>query len=137
LRVEYRPTRHNGPWIHKLVQVSENKETGEVKETWVPVCSPFGAVALLVLKDADEAYGLRVAVRDMRGVTRFVEFERGDQARLGGSEVRARLRAAGLRFEQDGETVSLQLLSAANPQTVTSTVHRAGWHWPGSMFTTE
>jgi hypothetical protein len=136
LRVEYRPGRHNGVWIHKIA-LRENRETGEKEEVATPVCSPFGAVALLVLKDLDEAYGLRVAVRDMNGGSRIVEFDRADLARLAASEIRARLMAAGLRIEQDGDSIVAQLLKAAKPITVISAVHRAGWHQRDLIFTTE
>ena len=136
LRVEYRRTRSNGIWIHKIA-LRENKDTGEKEEIATPVCSPFGTVALLVLKDADEAYGLRVAVRDLNGGSRIVEFDRADLARLAASEIRARLMAAGLRIEQDGDSVAVQLLKATNPQTVITTVQRSGWHQPDLMFTTE
>jgi hypothetical protein len=136
LRVEYRPTRRNGVWIHKIA-LRENKDSGEKEEIATPVCSPLGAVALLVQKDADEAYGLRVAVRDLNGGSRIVEFDRADLARLAASEIRARLMATGLRIEQDGDSIAVQLLKAANPQTVITTVQRSGWHQPDLMFTTE
>lgn len=135
LRVEYRPSRHNGVWIHKIA-LRETKD-GEKQEVATPVCSPFGAVALLVPTDADEAYGLRVAVRDMNGGSRIVEFDRADLARLAASEIRARLMAAGLRIEQDGDSIVAQLLKAAKPITLIGAVHRAGWHRRDLIFTTE
>ena len=46
---------------------------------------------------------LRVCVQDMGGQPRAVDFDRAELARLGASEIRARLLEAGLRVEGDGE----------------------------------
>jgi hypothetical protein len=126
LRVEYGLTRHNGIWIYKIV-LKETK-TGEIEEIHTAVCSPFGVVALLDIQDAGgKADGLRVHVRGRDGKPHTVDFECAGLARVAGSDIRARLMEAGLRVEQDGEFVAVQLCKAANPSTLVKTVVKSGW----------
>jgi hypothetical protein len=127
LRVEFRYTPRDEIWAHKWGEKS-NQETGERFESWTPIASPMGVVALLQLAEEDDAYGLRVLVEDMSGKPRTVDFERGELARLGASEIRARLFAAGLRVESDGENICIQFLKAARPATLVTIVSRPGWH---------
>jgi hypothetical protein len=49
----------------------------------------------------------------MSGRSRVVDLDRAELARLGASEIRARLLEAGLRFENEGENVVVQALKAA------------------------
>lgn len=126
LRVESEVTRHNGIWIYKIV-LKETK-TGELEEIHTAVCSPFGVVALLDIQDADgKADGLRVHVRGRDGKPHTVDFECAGLARVAGSDIRARLMEAGLRVEQDGEFVAVQLCKAANPSTLVKAVVKSGW----------
>ena len=78
--------------------------------------------------DQQGAYGLRVTVRGMDGHPRAVEFDRAGLARMGASEIRAHLFAAGLRVEHDGEIVAVQALKAADPSVEIVVVSRPGWH---------
>ena len=97
----------------------------------------MGVSALLKMANEDDAYALRVLVQDMSGEPRIVDFQRGELARLGASEIRARLFAAGLRVEGDGENVCVQLLKAAKPPTIITVVSRPGWHrLPELVFVT-
>ena len=107
------------------------------KEVWLPVSSPLGVPALLRMADADDAYGLRVLVQDMSGQPRAVDFDRAELARLGASEIRARLLEAGLRVEGEGESVVVQVLKAAKPRDWIIVVSRPGWHrLPEPVFVT-
>ena len=98
LRVEFRCTRSGEIWVHKFVGEKTQNNTDLRTENWAPVVSPMGVSALLQMANEDDAYGLRVVVQDMRGEPRIVDFQRGELARLGASEIRARLFAAGLRM---------------------------------------
>ena len=137
LRLEYRRTRSGEIWVHKLAREENDMESGEKVAVWTPVSSPFGVKALLRLADADDAYGLRVSLQDMSGHPRAVDLDRAELARLGASEIRARLLEAGLRVEGDGESVVLQALKAAKPSDTIIVVARPGWHrLPEPIFVT-
>jgi hypothetical protein len=137
LRLEYRRTRSGEIWVHKFAGEKSDMETGEKVVVWIPVSSPFGVPALLRRADADDAYGLRVSVQDMSGQPRAVDFDRSELARLGASEIRARLLEAGLRVEADGEAVVVQVLKAAKPSDCIIVVSRPGWHrLPETVFVT-
>src|SRR5205807_2026378 len=111
--------------------------SGEKVPIWTPISSPFGVPALLRMADADDAYGLRVSVEDMSGEPRAVDFDRAELARLGASEIRARLLEVGLRVEADGEAVVVQALKAAKPSDFIIVVSRPGWHrLPKPVFIT-
>jgi uncharacterized protein (DUF927 family) len=70
----------------------------------------------------------------MDGQPRPVDFDRAGLARMGASEIRAHLFAAGLRVENDGEVVAVQALKAADPTLEVTVVSRPGWHLlPGSV----
>ena len=60
--------------------------------------------------DQADAYGLRMTVQEwMAGKPRAVDFDLGAALpRMGASELRAKLFAAGLRAEADGEAVAVQ-----------------------------
>jgi hypothetical protein len=93
--------------------------------------------ALLRMVDADDAYGLRVSLQDMSGQPRAVDLDRAELARLGASEIRARLLGAGLRVEGDGEAVVLQALKAAKPSDSVIVISQPGWHrLPEPIFVT-
>src|SRR5712671_646376 len=73
----------------------------------------------------------------MSGQPRAVDFDRAELARLGASEIRARLLEAGLRVEADGESVVVQVLKAAKPSDCIIVVSRPGWHrLPEPVFVT-
>jgi hypothetical protein len=67
-------------------------------------------------------------VQGMDGKPRPIDFERGALARMGASELRAKLFAAGLRAEDDGEHVVVKALKAADPASEITVVSRPGWH---------
>lgn len=124
--------------VHKLIGTEKNALTGEEQELLVPVSTPFGVPARLRLADRADAYGLRVVVEDMAGQRRSVDFDRADLARMGASEIRARLFEAGLRTEAEGETLVVQALKAAAPEREIVVLRRPGWHrlpdLPGPVF---
>jgi len=99
LRLEYQPTKGGEIWVNKLAGEGSDVGSGEKVQVWIPISSPFGVPALLRMADADDAYGRRVLVEDMSGQPRAVDFDRAELARLGASEIRARLLEAGLRVE--------------------------------------
>jgi Domain of unknown function (DUF927)/Toprim domain len=107
------------------------KSTGRDKlgnERWQAMATPFGAVARLRYLDHDEAFGLRVHLDAMDGRIRAVDFDRAALARLGASEIRAALFSAGLRSENDGDQLAVQILKAADPADEILVVSRPGWH---------
>jgi Domain of unknown function (DUF927) len=137
LRLEYRFTRGGEVWVHKLVGEKSDVARGEEVAVWAPVCSPVGVPALLRKADEDDTYGLRVCVQDMSGQPRTVDFDRAELARLGASEIRARLLEAGLRVEGDGESIVTRVLKAAKPSDCITVVSRPGWHrLPEPVFVT-
>ncbi len=97
-------------------------------ERWQAMTTPFGAVARLRYLDHDEAFGLRIHIDAMDGRIRAVDFDRAALARLGASEIRAALFSAGLRSENDGDQVAVQILKAADPKDEILVVSRPGWH---------
>jgi hypothetical protein len=123
LRLAYRHTRSGRIMVHKYA--GKNK-TG--REIWLPVASPVGVPFRLRYIDEVDVYGLRVVVQAMDGKPRSIDFERGRLARMGASELRAKLFAAGLRTEDDGEHVVVKALKAADPVSEITVVSRPGWH---------
>jgi hypothetical protein len=123
LTLAYRHTRLDRIMVHKYA--GQDKEGEEI---WLPVTSPVGVPFRLRYIDEAEAYGLRVVVQGMDGKPRHIDFERGALARMGASELRARLFAAGLRSEDDGEHVVVKALKAADPASEITVVSRPGWH---------
>ena len=123
-RVRYFHTANGRVWLHKYVGV--DKLTGD--EQWTPIATPFGVPALLRYADQADAYGLRVVVQDMAGRARAVDLERGALARMGGSDIKAKLFEAGLRVEQDGDSIAVTVLKAAEPTAEIVVVSRPGWH---------
>jgi hypothetical protein len=123
LSLAYQHTRTGKVMVHKYV--GKDKEGNEV---WLPIATPLGVPARLRAADQQGAYGLRVTVRGMDGHPRAVEFDRAGLARMGASEIRAHLFAAGLRVEHDGEIVAVQALKAADPSAEIVVASRPGWH---------
>jgi hypothetical protein len=76
--------------VHKYAGKDEEKN-----EIWLPIATPLGVPARLRAVDQEGAYGLRVTVRGMDRQPRAVEFDRARLARMGASEIRAHLFAAG------------------------------------------
>jgi hypothetical protein len=64
----------------------------------------------------------------MDGRIRAVDFDRAALARLGASEIRAALFSAGLRSENDGDQLAVQILKGADPADEILVVSRPGWH---------
>jgi hypothetical protein len=123
LTLRYQHTRSGRIMVHKYA--GKDKEGEEI---WLPVTSPVGVPFRLRYIDEAEAYGLRVVVQGMDGKSRPIDFERGALARMGASELRAKLFAAGLRAEDDGEHVMVKALKAADPASEITVVSRPGWH---------
>lgn len=98
------------------------------QDRWEAVASPFGSVARLRYMDHDEAFGLRVHVEAMDARVRAVDFDRASLARVGASEIKGALFAAGLRTESDGDALAVQILKAADPADEIVVVSRPGWH---------
>src|SRR5262249_26245886 len=111
----------------KAQRTTERRMTNK-SEIWTPIASPMGVSALLQMANEGDAYGLRVLVQDMCGRPRAVDFELSEISRLCASEIRARLFAAGLRVEGEGENICVQLLKAAKPAPLITVVSRPGWH---------
>ena len=53
---------------------------------WLPIATPFSIPARLRHLDHEDAYGLRVVVRDMQNMPRNVDFPRAALARQGAGE---------------------------------------------------
>ena len=123
LTLDYRHTRSGKIMVHKYA--GKDKEGEEI---WLPVTSPVGVPFRLRYIDEAEGYGLRVVVQGMDGKPRPIDFERGALARMGASELRAKLFASGLRAEDDGEHVVVKALKAADPASEITVVSRPGWH---------
>ncbi|WP_147041171.1 toprim domain-containing protein, partial [Skermanella aerolata] len=121
-RLCYRHMPGGDIWVHKVTRISSGEET------MVPVFSPLGVIAMLRHADQDDAYGLRVAVQDMSGQPRLVDFDRADLGRMNGVEIKAALFEAGLRVEADGEAIVVAILKAAKPTREMVVVSRPGWH---------
>jgi hypothetical protein len=127
LRVEYRHTQSGEIWLHRFVKTVEDKETGEVTETWTPVCTPMTPAAFLRMIDANNTYALRMMVADTDGGTCFIDFNRGDLVLLGASEIRFRLLEAGLRVANSGEMTIVEILKQVKPPIEIVGVSRSGW----------
>ena len=123
MTLAYRHTRSGRIMVHKYA--GKDKEGEDV---WLPVATPFGVPARLRYIHEAEAYGLRVVVQAMDGHPRALDLERGALARMGASELRAKLFASGLRAEDDGEHVVVKALKAADPASEITVVSRPGWH---------
>jgi hypothetical protein len=123
LSLAYQHTRTGKIMVHRYAGKDEEKN-----DIWLPIATPLGVRARLRAVDQQGAYGLRVTVRGMDGQPRAVEFDRAGLARMGASEIRAHLFAAGLRVENDGEVVAVQALKAADPSVEIVVVSRPGWH---------
>ena len=123
MTLAYQKTRSGSILVHKYA--GKDKEGEDV---WLPVATPFGVPARVRHADQADAYGLRVAVQDMNGRPRALEFDRAALPRMGATEIRAQLFAAGLRTEAEGEAIAVQALKAANPSREIILVSRPGWH---------
>jgi hypothetical protein len=119
----YRHTRSGRIMVHKYAGKDREEE-----DIWLPVATPFGVPARLRYADQQRSYGLRVIVEGMDGLPSPIDFDRAALARMGASEIRALLFAAGLRVEGDGEVVAVQALKAADPALEITVVSRPGWH---------
>jgi hypothetical protein len=122
---DYQYTHQNEIWVHKLVE-EKDKETGEVKQVWIPIASPFGVPAWLQRGDAEDAHGLRVLVEGMDGQQRSIDIERAELAEHYGSKIRSQLMQAGLRASTRGQGEILTLLELAKPCESIIIVSRPG-----------
>lgn len=112
--------------LHKVVARRANG--GELTDVSIPVSTPFSVTARLRHADMADAYGLRVLVQDMDGRPRQIDLDRSDLARSAAQEVRAKLLAAGLRFEDDGERIAIAVCKASDPDHEIIMVNQPGWH---------
>jgi hypothetical protein len=119
--------------VHKVVGLRTDPISGVTKRQVVPVATPFGISARLRYADQHDAYGLRCVVQDMNGQWRAVDFDRAELPKLGASEIRSKLFAAGLRTEADGELVAVQCLKAADPECEIVVLRRPGWQEAASV----
>jgi phage/plasmid primase-like uncharacterized protein len=123
LLVDYRHASDGSVRVYKNVGKDRRGQ-----DRWEAVATPFGPVARLRYMDHDEAFGLRVHVEAMDDRVRAVDFDRGSLARVGASEIKVALFAAGLRTESDGDNLAVQILKAADPKGEIVVVSRPGWH---------
>lgn len=126
LTLDYRRTRAGVIKVHRVTSYTD-PETGEKRRRYTPVATPFGVPARLRYADRADAYGIRVTVQDMSGKPRALDFDRAALAKNGGAEIRAEMLAAGLRPEEDGETIAVQCLKAAAPTEEIIVMRRPGW----------
>jgi hypothetical protein len=123
MRIAYRRTASGRVWVHKFGGLNKDGI-----EQWSPISTPFGVVARLRYADQDETYGLRVTVQGMDGHPRAIDFERQMLPRLGATEIRSPLFAAGLRTEGTGDGEVVSILKAAEPTREIMVVSKTGWH---------
>jgi hypothetical protein len=121
--LRYLRTRKGAILVHR--HAGKDKDGATI---WRVVASPFGIPARLRYLDQDDAYGLRMLIRDMQGEPRAVDFPRAGLARQGAQDIRSALYAAGLRSYGDGDQVALAMLKAADPPSEILVVSRPGWH---------
>lgn len=121
LALRYEHTAAGHVKIHKVIETKD-------EHVLVPIATPFGVPARLRYIDQANAYGLRCVVRDMNGKPRTIDFDRAALPKLGASEIRSMLFAAGLRTEGDGEMIAVQILKAADPAREIIAVRQPGWH---------
>jgi hypothetical protein len=114
--------------VHRFDGYGTDPNSGARVPILTPLTTPFGIPARLRHVDQQDAYGLRCVVQDMNGQPRAVDFDRAELAKLNGSEIRAKLFAAGLRTEAEGEKVVLETLKAADPDREIIVMRRPGWH---------
>jgi hypothetical protein len=128
LTLVYHHTANGKVKVHKVIGSKTNPETGQSEPETIPVATPFGVSARLRHINQNDAYGLRAVVQDMNGKSRAVDFDMATLPRMGATEIRAALFAAGLRTEDDGEMIAVQCLKAADPEQEIIVVQRPGWH---------
>jgi hypothetical protein len=126
LHLQYFYTKTGKIKVHKLIGWKTDDGGGRVPDL-TPVATPFGIAARLRYADQQDAYGLRCVVQDMSGQPRVVDIDRAELAKLNGSEIRAKLLAAGLRPEGEGERIALEALKAADPDREIMIMRRPGW----------
>jgi hypothetical protein len=132
MRLRYQHTRDGRIAIYKFAGQGQDG-----RERWERKCSPIGVSAQLRMADAENVYGLRVAIQDMDAEPRALDFDRADLARMAAVDIRTKFFGAGLQVEGDGEHVAIQILKAAAPKNVIAVVSRPGWHFlPDPVFAT-
>ena len=124
-------------WVRKLVGEKSDVASGERVAIWAPNLSPRRGTGAAMQRGRGRhlwAKGLRS--RHERQ-PRTVDFNRAELARLGASEIRARLLEAGLRVERDGESIVTRVLKAAKPSDCITVVSQPRWHrLPDPVFVT-
>ena len=121
----YSLTRTGQVW---LCQDVTRGKGAHAREERVPLASPFAVTARLRNVGEGNSYGLRLLMEDMDGQPRAVDIDRKLLAEMGGAAVRGLLLECGVRFEEDGETVAVAALKAANPTKEISIMRYPGWH---------
>lgn len=122
--LEYATSAAGRVMVNKLIQ---SKKKGE-PPIQSPIATPFGVVARLRFVDQADAYGLRIVVEDMNGQPRALDVDRAGFSRQGAADARALLFAAGLRVQDDGESIVIQCLKAADPKREILIFAQPGWH---------
>jgi hypothetical protein len=128
LRVEYRHTEDNRIWLHKYEGYTEDTETRARTDIWKAVSTPFGALVFLSKPSHQTAYGLRVHLRNVAGVTSTVDFMCSELPQLGASGVRSALMEAGVRVANGGEMTIVEILKQAEPKDCIDVTQSFGWH---------
>jgi hypothetical protein len=132
MRLRYQHTRDGRIAIYKFAGQDQDG-----RERWERKCSPIGVSTQLRMADAENVYGLRVAIQDMDGHLRTLDFDRADLARMAAVDIRTKFFGAGLQVEGDGEHLAIQILKAAAPKDIITVVSRPGWHFlPEPVFAT-
>jgi hypothetical protein len=124
MHLRYRHTRDGRVAVYRFAGMDK-----EGNERWERKCTPIGVTAQLRMADAENTYGLRVAIQDMGGQSRSLDLDRADLARMAAADIRSRFFEAGLQVEGDGEHIAVQILKAAAPKNVITVVSRPGWHF--------
>jgi hypothetical protein len=127
LRCEHRFTDDGRIWLHKFGGIHEDKETGDRREIWEPISSPFGGLVLLATGASQTAYGLRVSIRTFTGGTNTIDFQRSELPQLGASGVRSALMSAGVRVANGGEVTIVEILKQAEPEDSIDIARLIGW----------
>ena len=111
-------------WVHKRVPVGRGDPE---KETYVPLSTPFSVPAWLCHTDQEKATELRVIVRDMEGLPRPIDIERGELAASSAVKARKALLQHGMRFAVGGDASLADILRYVAPNRKILLVKQPGW----------
>ena len=125
VKVCYQHSPDGEIWLHKAVK--SRRESSDFSDLMAPVASPFSVTSRLLLAGQNDAFGLRLSIFDMNGSVRMVDIQRGALAKSSATDVLRLLFDAGLRVQNDGEKLIVNILKSANPNQQTIIVDRPGW----------